>query len=158
LYIVIKEYNQWLYPTISERYSIWLYSNVGGYASWMMRIIKFLNYFNLIVAIILLWTYLRSFPLYYDYFLIVGLALTIWYNWWTLKRMMGQKSTFGNLNYVIGILTILFGALLTVGSIAMIKEGFENEKMHLAMGLLYIPLGLTTILFSWTTLKYHRVV
>lgn len=123
-----------------------------------MKTIKFLNYFNLIVAIVLLWTHLKSFPLFYDYFYIVGLALTIWYNWWTLKRLMGQKSLLGKLNYVIGILTIFFAVLLTIGSIAMINEGFQNKKMHLIMGLLYIPLGLTTILFSWTTLKYHRVV
>ena len=123
-----------------------------------MKTIKFLNYFNLVVAVVLLWTYLKSIPLYYDYFFIVGLVLTIWYNWWTLKRIMGQKSYLGKLNYIVGIVTILFGSFLTIGSIAMISEGFQNEKVHLVMGLLYIPLGLTTILFSWTTLKYHRVV
>jgi hypothetical protein len=123
-----------------------------------MKTIKFLNYFNLVVAIVLLWTYLKSIPLYYDYFFIVGLGFTIWYNWWTLKRIMGQKSALGKLNYIVGIVTILFGVLLTVGSIAMISEGSKNEKMHLIMGLFYIPLGLTTILFSWTTLKYHRAV
>lgn len=101
---------------------------------------------------------MKSIPLYYDYLFIVGLVLTIWYNWWTLKRIMGQKTALAKLNYVIGILTIFFGIVLTVGSVAMINEGLQNEKMHLIMGLLYIPLGLTTILFSWTTLKYHRVV
>jgi hypothetical protein len=123
-----------------------------------MKVIKFLNYFNLTVGIVLLWTYLKSIPLYFDYFFIIGLVLTIWYNWRTLKRIMGQKDSLGKVNYVIGILTILFGVVLTVGSIAMINEGLKNEKMHLMMGILYIPLGLTTILFSWNTLKYHRAV
>jgi hypothetical protein len=71
---------------------------------------------------------------------------------------MGQKSVLGKLNYIVGIVTILFGTLLTIGSIAMMSGGFQNEKVHLIMGLLYIPLGLTTISFSWATLKYHRVV
>lgn len=122
-----------------------------------MNSTKLLNHFNLVVAIVLLGTYLKSIPLYYDYFFIAGLFLTIWYNWWTLKRIMGQKSVLGKLNYAIGILTMLFGALLTIWSIAMVNEGFKNEKIHLIMGLMYIPLGFTTILFSWTTLKYHRV-
>jgi hypothetical protein len=121
-----------------------------------MKTVKFLNYFNLVVAILFLWTYLNSITLYYDYFFIVGLVLTIWYHWWTLKRMVGQKTPLAKLTYVIGILTILFGVILTAGSIAMINEGFQNKKMHLLMGLLYIPLGLTTIWFSLSTLKYHR--
>lgn len=71
---------------------------------------------------------------------------------------MGQKNSLGTFNYVIGVLTILFGVALTIGSIAMINEGFQGEKLHLIMGLSYIPLGLTIIFFSWITLKYHRVV
>lgn len=93
-----------------------------------MKTNKFLNYFNLVVAIVLLWTYLKSIPLDYDYAFIVGLVLTIWYNWWTLKRIMGQKSTLGKLNYIVGIETILFGALLTIGSIAMISARISERE------------------------------
>jgi len=84
---------------------------------------------------------------------------------------MSRRETFCILHGLPRIIsTLLFDKLarsvggdarsvvLTVGSIAMTNEGFQNERMHLLMGLLYIPLGLTTILFSSMTLKYHRVL
>ncbi|NBW36848.1 MAG: hypothetical protein EBR30_17840 [Cytophagia bacterium] len=122
-----------------------------------MKIIKFLNYFNLIVSIIVLWIYIKSYSLYYDYIFISGLVLTIWYNWSTLKRIMGQRIALGNLTYILGIITIFFGALLTLDSFVMIIRGVPDEKLHVAKGLLYIPLGISITLFSWLTLKYHKV-
>lgn len=56
-----------------------------------MTTIKYINYINLIGGTILFWTYIRSGPLYYDYYLIIGLGLIIWYNWETLKQFKGQK-------------------------------------------------------------------
>ena len=121
-----------------------------------MRTTKFLNYFNLIVAVVFLLVYANTIRLHYDYVFIIGLILTVWYNWETLKQIKGQRNRLNVLNYAVGILTILFGVLLTLGSIGLIKEGFQSKKVHLLMGLFYIPLGITTVLLSWRTLKYYK--
>src|SRR5688572_10550752 len=121
-----------------------------------MRTTKFLNYFNLIVAVVYLLVYLNSNRLYYDYLFIIGLVLTVWYNWETLKQIRGQRNRLNTLNYGVGISTILFGILLTLGSIGLITEGFQSKKVHLLMGLLYTPLGITTVLLTWRTLKYYK--
>lgn len=122
-----------------------------------MSTLKFINYFNLVVGIILIWIYVRSIPLYYDYFFMVGIAGTIWYNWETLKQLKGQRNRLNKLNYIMGILTIVFGVLLILGSIAMINEGLENKNTHVLMGIFYMPLGITTIFLSLKTLRLYRV-
>lgn len=95
-----------------------------------MRYIRYVNYFNLISGIVLLWTYIGSHPLYFDYYLIVGFALTIWYNWETLKQLKGQRNKLRKTNYLVGILTILFGLLLLLGGMGMIKEGLSENSAN----------------------------
>ena len=90
--------------------------------------IKSIAYFNLIVGTILLWTYIKTGPLYYDYYLIIGLGLTIWYNWETLKQLKGQRNSLNKLNFIIGLLTFLFGGLLLLSSLGMIRQGLGETK------------------------------
>lgn len=123
-----------------------------------MRTNKFLNYFNLTVGIILLWTYIKSARLHYDYIFIIGVILTIWYNWEMLKQLGGQKNKLNRLNYIVGFLTIAFGILLTLASIGYIKEGLNGNNLFVVRGLLEIPLGITTVLLSSRTLKYFKTV
>jgi hypothetical protein len=121
-----------------------------------MKTIKFMNYFNLVAGIILLWIYIRSSLLYYDHVFIVGIALTIWYNWETLKQLKGQRNRLNRLNYIIGTLTVVFGVFLILVSVAMINEGLKDRNTHITMGIFYIPLGVTTVLLSLRTLKLYR--
>ena len=123
-----------------------------------MKYIKYLNYFNLICGTVLLWAYLKSLPLYFDYYLIVGFALTIWYNWETLKQLKGQRNKLNRLNYIVGLLTILFGLFLLLAAAGMIKEGLNENSTNaqISIGALYIPFGLTTIFLTLKTLKYYK--
>jgi len=121
-----------------------------------MRTIRFLNYFNLVVSIVLLWTHLKA-PLGNDYMFVGGLGLVIWYNWKTLRRLMGHKLSFRLVNYSVGLVSVLFSILLIVGGLAQIGAGFYRESAFLFLGPVYFLLGLTTIAFTWSTLKYHRV-
>jgi hypothetical protein len=126
----------------------------------IMNYIKYLNYFNLVCGTILLWTYIRSSPIYFDYYLIVGFALTIWYNWETLKQLKGQTNKLNRVNWIVGLLTIAFGVLLILAGMGMIKEGLKENlnKAQISMGALYVPFGLTTIFLTLKTLKYFKTV
>ncbi len=124
-----------------------------------MKYIKYLNYSNLICGTVLLWTYLKSFPQYLDYLLIIGFTLTIWYNWETLKQLKGQKNKLNRLNYAIGVMTIIFGLLLLLGAAGMIKDGLKENSTSakILIGSLYMSFGLVTIFLTLRTLKYYKI-
>jgi hypothetical protein len=123
-----------------------------------MTTIKFINYFNLVIGIVLLGTHLISIPVFYDYSFMAGMVLIIWYNWETLKRLKGERNKLNQITFVVGVLTIVFAVGLILSSIALINEGLKNAKTQVVMGAIYIPVGLTTIFLSVNTLKLYKEV
>lgn len=79
----------------------------------------------------------------------LGLLLTIWYNWATWKRMLGQTSNLNVLNLVMGGLIMLFGLLLITGGVLRIRIGQTLEEKYLKA---LIFLASTEILFGTTIL------
>jgi hypothetical protein len=67
-----------------------------------MTTIKFINYFNLVIGIVLLGTHLISIPVLYDYSFMAGMVLIIWYNWETLKRLKGERNKLNQITFVVG--------------------------------------------------------
>lgn len=120
-----------------------------------MHTLKFIIYFNLTVGFVLLWIHIKAVGLYFDYFVTVGMILTLWYNWETLKRLKGHRNGLNKLIFIIGILTVLFGVTLLVGSILMINDGLKSKTPQIAMGMVYIPLSLSTIILSLKTLRLY---
>lgn len=119
--------------------------------------LKFICYFNLIYGGVLLWTYVITDPLYFDYYLIAGLILTLWYNWETLKQLKGLRNRLNKLNRLIGMVTILFGLLLLFSSLGMIKRGATNQITELLiLGPVYITFGITAIYLTAKTLKLYK--
>lgn len=76
----------------------------------MASLLKFLNSLNLIAAIVLLGVHLSDVS--YDYILIIGYGIVIWYNWETYKQLKGLRNKRTIINLVAGVLTILFSGLL----------------------------------------------
>ena len=120
--------------------------------------IRYIIYFNLLCGIVLLLIYIKSPAVYYDYYYIAGGCLAIWYNWETLKQLKGQKSSFITMNFIIGLMTILFGVLLILSSLGKIK--YEIENSHDKAGLLTMGIrmffGLTIIFLTGLTLRFYR--
>jgi uncharacterized membrane protein len=92
-----------------------------------------------------------------DYYLIAGLIVTIWYNWETLKQLKGIRNKLNRINYIIGILTLLFGGLLLLVSFAMIKMSMtEDNRAQLTLAALYIIMAITTIFVTIRTLNIYK--
>ena len=98
-------------------------------------------------------------PNVFRYYLVAGFGLTIWYNWETIKRLKGQRNNLNRVNYIIGILVILFGVFLILGAMAMIKVGFKDnsDRAEVSLGFVYISFGIATIALTLKTIRYHRV-
>ena len=78
--------------------------------------------------------------------LATGLAIALWYNWETLNRLKGQPSILNRINVLIGVIVLLFAAL-------MASEGFYKiikleQASNLAAGLLFRALAQIAIGFS----------
>lgn len=114
-------------------------------------------YFNLTISVVLLGTTISG-PFSMDYYFIFGLCLTIWYNWETLKKIRGQRNGLNKLNFIIGILTLLFGGLIILAGLAMIKEELDGSgrRGQIVLGAINALLGITTILVTLKTLKIFR--
>lgn len=109
---------------------------------------KKLTSLNLIFGIV----YLATFPHWYSdlsgQIHGIGFLLTIWYNWATLKRMMGQPSNLNVLNLIVGLLIIFFASLLIDTGVHKIRISQTGGKMAKAL----IFLALTEIVFGTTIL------
>ena len=123
----------------------------------MLNLMKLIIYCNLTIGVVLLGTSIKG-PFSLDYYFIIGLFLTIWYNWETLKQLSGQRNGLNKLNFVIGILTLLFGGLMTLAGLGMIEGELEGlgGRGHVVLGAIDILFGVTTILASLKTLKIYR--
>jgi len=122
-----------------------------------MTLTKYINYFNLIAVTILFWVYLKSIPVYYDYYLITGFVLVIWYNWETLKQLMGQRNRLNRLNYFIGILTIVFAIFLITASVGMINIALvRSDNSYATLATFYIIVAITTFFLTIRTLKLYK--
>ncbi len=120
-------------------------------------ILKYLAYFNIIYSGLILWTSLTSNSFYQDYLSIILFGITIWYNWETLKQLKGIKNNFNKINYIIGILIIVFSGLFILGLLLMILNGYSKEQKSLMInGIIKLPLGISIFIFTIITLKYFR--
>jgi heme A synthase len=93
-----------------------------------------------------------------DWILAIGLISTLWYNWETLKRLKGQPSNLNRSNILVGIIVLLFAALMTA-------EGYHkiiirDQMNNLTAGLLFlaatqIMLGFSNLLLTAKTINIY---
>lgn len=69
---------------------------------------------------------------------ILGVIITIWYNWESLKVIKEQKKRLGKLGLTLGVLTFLFSALLFVSNLFRMQRSVNIEDMRWAILLLSI--------------------
>lgn len=61
---------------------------------------------------------------------ILGVIITIWYNWESLKVIKEQKKRLGKLGLTLGVLTFLFSALLFVSNLFRMERSVNIEDMR----------------------------
>src|SRR5689334_3775332 len=96
-----------------------------------------------------------------DAILIVGLISTVWYNWETLKRLKGQPSQLNKINILIGMVVLLFAALMTANGFHIIMQEqtanpFENlYSASLFHGVVQIIIGFSNLLLIAKTIRIY---
>jgi hypothetical protein len=90
--------------------------------------------------------------------LAIGLMVTLWYNWETLKRLKGLPGKFNKINILIGAAVLLFSALMTAEGYhkIIIRYQFSN----LAEGLIFLALieiiiGFSNLLITAKTINIY---
>jgi hypothetical protein len=76
----------------------------------------------------------------------IGLVIALWYNWETSKRLKGLPSTLNKINVLMGVVVLLFAALIA-------SEGFHKIMIldhagNLAGGLPFLAMAQITLGFS----------
>ena len=87
-----------------------------------------------------------------------GLVIALWYNWETLKRLKGQASTLNKINILVGVVVLVFAAL-------MASEGFYKiiileQASNQVVGLLFrafaqIAIGFANLLITVKTITIY---
>jgi hypothetical protein len=122
--------------------------------------IRRLTYFNLIYGIALFAQLGNSisFNGTSSQVTILGVIITIWYNWESLKVIKEQKKRLGKLGLTLGVLTFLFSALLFISNLFRMQRSVNIEDMRWAILLLSILEIIFTITVMiqviWTVKKY----
>ena len=90
--------------------------------------------------------------------LAIGLIITLWYNWETLKRLKGLPSKFNKINILTGLVVLLFSALMTAEGYhkIIIRYQFSN----LAEGLIFLAIieiiiGFSNLLITAKTINIY---
>lgn len=121
-----------------------------------MKASRYVAYFNVVYGIILLWVYVSDTPIYYDYFLIVGLlVIATWFSWDTVTRLKRQVSKLSQLYFIVAILTLFAGGLIIFWGVKMIDVGLarEDDKRHSVLGFFYLPFGVSSVYLAIRMLR-----
>src|SRR5215831_10206671 len=87
-----------------------------------------------------------------DPILAIGSIATLWYNWETIKRLKGQPSQLNKVNILIGVVVLLFSAVVAANGFYTIMQAqttnyFENlYSASLFLGIVQIIIGFSNLL------------
>lgn len=95
-----------------------------------------------------------------DFILAIGSMAILWYNWETLKRLKGQPSQLNKFNILIGVVVLLFAALMTSeGVYKIMQEQMTNPLgIFLPLGIVEIAIGFSNLLITAKTIRIYSKI
>ncbi len=90
--------------------------------------------------------------------LAIGLVIALWYNWETLKRLNGQRSILNKFNILIGVIVLLFAALVAsegFNKIIIIDQVSNPDTGLLFRALAQIAIGFSNLLITVKTITIY---
>src|SRR6185295_10202570 len=92
-----------------------------------------------------------------NFILAIGSIAILWYNWETIKRLKGQPSQLNKINILVGIIVLLFAALVaSEGFYKIILEQTTNPpNIFLSLVLVQIAVGFLNLLLTAKTIRIY---
>jgi hypothetical protein len=132
-----------------EYFSYYFNRNIGPYSNRRFCMLKRIAYFNILGALVYISALLSSPDIFPNKIFPIGLLLTIYYNWTSIKRLMQLPIKWKKSVIAIGMVVLLFGILLLMDGLYKLIVGSAIDdfaRVIVCIALMHVVLGTTVIL------------